>query len=64
MSVQPQELPALYTIAGLARELGVSRAAAEAIFRRLPKVRIEGHQRTFVTADDVRAFLDASKVRP
>ena len=53
-------LPELLDCAKLARELGITRAAAEAIFRRLPKVHPEGLRKVYVKRDDVRAYLDRS----
>jgi hypothetical protein len=42
----------------LRAELGVSRAAAEAIMRHVPKVEIPGLRKVFVRRDDVRRLLD------
>jgi len=53
-------LPELLDCAKLARELGITRAAAEAIMRRLPKVHPEGLRKTYVRRDDVRAYLERS----
>ncbi len=39
-------------------ELGVSRAAAEAIMRRLPVVKVEGLRKVYVRREDVRRYLD------
>jgi hypothetical protein len=54
-----ERLPELLDVRGLRAELGVSRAAAEAIIRRLPIVQIEGLRKTFVRREDVRRYLDA-----
>jgi hypothetical protein len=54
-----ERLPELLDVRGLRAELGVSRAAAEAIIRRLPIVQIEGLRKTFVRREDVRHYLDA-----
>jgi len=51
-------LPELLDAKRLAAELGVTRAAAEAIMRRLPVVAIEGLRKTYVRRDDVRRYLD------
>jgi hypothetical protein len=51
-------LPELLDCRALRAELGVSRAAAEAIMRRLPVVQIEGLRKTFVRRSDVLAYLD------
>jgi len=52
-------LPELLDAKALRGELGVTRAAAEAIMRRLPVVTIEGLRKTYVRRDDVRRYLDA-----
>lgn len=52
-------LPELLDCAKLARELGVSRAAAEAIMRKLPVVKPDGLRKTYVRRDDVDAYLRA-----
>lgn len=51
-------LPKLLDCANLARELGVSRKAAEKIMRALPKVQPEGLRKTYVRRDDVQRYLD------
>jgi hypothetical protein len=51
-------LPQLLDCKGLQAELGVSRASAEALMRRLPIVQIEGLRKTFVRRDDVVAYLE------
>jgi hypothetical protein len=51
-------LPELLDAKALRSELGVTRAAAEAIIRRLPVVQIEGLRKTFVRRADVAAYLD------
>jgi hypothetical protein len=53
------ELPELLDSRRLQRELGVTRAAAEAIMRRLPVVQIEGLRKTYVRRSDVGAYLEA-----
>jgi hypothetical protein len=40
------------------RELGVSRKAAEAIMRQLPKLEIEGFSRPYVRRVDVERYLE------
>lgn len=51
-------LPELLDCAKLARELGVTRAAAEAIMRRLPKVHLEGLRKVYVRRSDVQAYIE------
>jgi hypothetical protein len=53
-------LPELLDAKRLAAELGVTRAAAESIMRRLPKVEIEGLRKVFVKRDDVERLLAES----
>ena len=45
-----ERLPELLDCKALRGELGVSRAAAEAIMRRLPVVQVEGLRKTFRVA--------------
>ncbi len=52
------ELPRLLDCRSLMAELGVRRATAEAIMRRLPKVTVEGHRRVFVRRQDVIRYLE------
>jgi hypothetical protein len=52
-------LPELLDCKALRDELGVTRAAAEAIMRRLPVVEIEGLRKVYVRRNDVRRYLDA-----
>jgi hypothetical protein len=51
-------LPQLLDAKHLAGELGITRAAAEAIMRRLPIVQIEGLRKTFVRRRDVARYLE------
>jgi hypothetical protein len=51
-------LPQLLDARHLAAELGITRAAAEALMRRLPIVQIEGLRKTFVRRSDVAAYLE------
>jgi hypothetical protein len=53
-----EPLPELLDAKALRSELGVSRAAAEAIMRRLPVVQIEVLRKVYVRRDSVRAYLD------
>ena len=53
-----EPLPELLDAKHLAAELGVTRAAAEAIMRRLPVVQVEGLRKTYVRRDDVRRYLE------
>jgi hypothetical protein len=54
-----ERLPELLDCRALRAELGVTRAAAEAIMRKIPIIQIEGLRKTFVRRDDVRRYLDA-----
>jgi hypothetical protein len=52
-------LPELLGCKALRAELGVTRAAAEAIMRQLPIVQIEGLRKVFVRRADVARYLEA-----
>jgi hypothetical protein len=52
-------LPELLDCKALRAELGVTRAAAEAIMRLLPVVEIEGLRKVYVRREDVRRYLDS-----
>jgi hypothetical protein len=52
-------LPELLDCKALRAELGVSRAAAEAIMRQVPVVAVEGLRKTYVRRSDVAAYLEA-----
>ena len=54
-----ERLPALLDAKALQLELGVTRAAAEAIMRQLPTVQIEGLRKVYVRRSDVAAYLEA-----
>ena len=54
-----EPLPELLDAKRLAAELGVTRAAAEAIMRRLPVVQIEDLRKVYVRRSDVAAYLEA-----
>lgn len=54
-----ERLPELLDAKALQAELGVTRAAAEAVMRRLPVVAIEGLRKVYVRRSDVHAYLDA-----
>jgi hypothetical protein len=54
-----QVLPELLDARRLAAELGVTRAAAEAIMRRLPVVQIEGLRKIYVRRDHLLVYLEA-----
>lgn len=54
-----EPLPELLDSKRLQAELGVTRAAAEAIMRRLPLVQIEGLRKVYVRRPDVTAYLEA-----
>jgi hypothetical protein len=53
-----ERLPELLDAKALQGELGVTRATAEAIMRRLPVVKIEGLRKTFVRRADVARLLE------
>jgi hypothetical protein len=55
-------LPKLIDSAGIQRELGIKRAAAEGIMRHLDKVQVPGVRRVFVKRADVQKLLDESTV--
>lgn len=52
-------LPELLDCKALRLELGVTRAAAEAIMRRLPTVEVEGLRKVCVTRASVRAYIES-----
>ena len=52
-------LPELLDAKALRAELGITRAAAEAIMRRLPVVQIEELRKVYVRRSDVASYLDA-----
>jgi hypothetical protein len=54
-----EPLPQLLDAKALQTELGVTRAAAEALMRRLPVVAIEGLRKSYVRREDVAAYLEA-----
>jgi hypothetical protein len=56
-------LPELLDAKQLQAELGVTRASAEAIMRRIPIVQIEGLRKTFVKRSDVAAYLESRTFR-
>ena len=58
------ELSGLYDCARLARELGISRTAAEQIMRQLPKQEVDGLRKTYVRAEHVQDYLDERVRRP
>jgi hypothetical protein len=58
-----ERLPELLDSKALRAELGVSRAAAEAIIRRLPVVQIEGLRKVYVRRRDVIQYLEARTFR-
>jgi hypothetical protein len=57
--VVSEPLPELLDAKALQAELGVTRAAAEAIMRRLPVVEFEGLRKVYVRKGDVARYLDA-----
>jgi hypothetical protein len=54
-----EPLPELLDAAGLQAELGIKRAAAEAIMRKLPVVQIEDLRKVYVRRSDVATYLEA-----
>lgn len=54
-----EPLPELLDAKRLQRELCITRAAAEALMRRLPVVQIEGLRKTYVRRSDVGDYLEA-----
>lgn len=52
------ELKGLYDVARLSRELGISRRAAEAICRQIPKQQVPGLRKAYVRGADVQHLLD------
>jgi hypothetical protein len=52
------ELTGLYDCARLARELHISRTAAERIMRHVPKQQVPGLRKVYVRGADVQRFLD------
>jgi hypothetical protein len=57
MSATP--LPQLLDCKALQAELGITRAAAEAVMRQLDIVQIEDLRKTYVKRKDVLAYLEA-----
>ena len=53
-----EPLPQLLDAKALQAELGVTRAAAEAIMRRLPVVSFEGLRKVYVRRADVHRYLN------
>jgi hypothetical protein len=53
-----EPLPELLDAKALQAELGVTRAAAEALMRRLPTVTIEGLRKVYVRRSDVARYLE------
>jgi hypothetical protein len=56
-------LPELLDAKHLTDELGVTRAAAEAIMRQLPVVQFEGLRKVYVRRGDVRQLLEERTFR-
>jgi hypothetical protein len=53
-----ERLPELLDAKALMAELGVTRAAAEAVMRQLPVVQFEGLRKVYVRRGDVRRLLE------
>lgn len=58
------EIGGLYDCARLVRELGITRHAAEAIMRELPKQRWPRIRKEYVRGGDLIKLLDAYRVEP
>jgi hypothetical protein len=58
--VVSEPLPELLDAKHLAAELGITRAAAEAIMRQIPTVQLPGLRKVYVRRSDVAALLEAS----
>jgi hypothetical protein len=54
-----ERLPELLDAKHLAAELGITRAAAEAIIRQLPVVQVPGLRKVYVRRPDVEKLLEA-----
>jgi hypothetical protein len=54
-----RELPQLLDCRALRTELGVSRAMAEAVMRRIPTVQVEGFRKVYVRRADVTRYLES-----
>ena len=54
-----EPLPKLLDVKALRAELGISRAAAEAIMRAVPTVTIPGLRKTYCRRSDVARLLEA-----
>lgn len=52
-------LPQLLDAKALQQELGITRAAAEAIMRQVPTVTVEGLRKVYCRRADVAAYLEA-----
>jgi hypothetical protein len=53
------QLPELLDAKRLQAELGVTRAAAEAVMRALPVVQIEGLRKVYVRRSDVARYIES-----
>jgi hypothetical protein len=53
-----EPLPQLLDARRLQKELGITRAAAEALMRQLPIVQIEGLRKVYVRRDHVVSYLE------
>jgi hypothetical protein len=58
-----ERLPELLDCKHLATELGVTRAAAEAIMRQVPVIQFEGLRKVYVRRADVRQLLQERTFR-
>jgi hypothetical protein len=64
VTADERRLPGLVDCKGLENELGVKRAAADAIMRQVPRVEIEGPRKWYVRREDVRRYLDEHTITP
>ena len=55
-------LPQLLDCKAIRCELGVTRAAAEHIMRRIPVVEIDGLRKVYVRRDDLQRYIDSQTV--
>ena len=55
---QPTPLPQLLDCRGLQTELGITRAAAEALMRCVPIVTIENLRKVYVKRDDAARYIE------
>jgi len=59
MAAGSERLPELLDAKRLQAELGITRAAAEAIMRRLPVVQFDDLRKVYVKRSDVAAYIES-----